>query len=62
MKTLITGATGFIGSRLALRCLAEGHDVRVLGLKRNEVEAEMLAELEQAGASLEFTTDGRSQS
>lgn len=50
MRTLVTGATGFIGSRLAHRLLDEGHEVLLLGLKRNEVEAEYLAELEAKGA------------
>ena len=31
MNILITGGTGFIGSRLALRCIAEGHNVIALG-------------------------------
>ncbi|HSG98126.1 MAG TPA: NAD-dependent epimerase/dehydratase family protein [Woeseiaceae bacterium] len=31
MKVLITGGTGFIGSRLAFRCAETGHDVAVLG-------------------------------
>ena len=28
MKVLVTGVTGYVGSRLAARLLAEGHDVR----------------------------------
>ena len=40
MKVLITGGTGFIGSRLALRCLQRGQSVRVLGQERNAAEAE----------------------
>ena len=31
MRVLITGGTGFIGSRLALRCLERGFDVSILG-------------------------------
>ena len=31
MKALITGGTGFIGSRLALRLLDAGHEVLALG-------------------------------
>ena len=30
MKVLITGATGFLGSHLTRRMIAEGHDVRIL--------------------------------
>ena len=51
MQTLVTGATGFIGSRLAHRLLDEGHAVRLLGLRRNEVEEAYLAELEARGAT-----------
>jgi nucleoside-diphosphate-sugar epimerase len=36
MRILITGATGFIGSRLALRARAGGHDVVVAGRRLNE--------------------------
>jgi dihydroflavonol-4-reductase len=39
MKTLITGGTGFIGSRLALKCLERGDSVRVLGQENTEAEA-----------------------
>lgn len=41
MKVLITGGTGFIGSRLALRCVEHGHQVSVLGREdASEVEIE----------------------
>jgi len=36
MKILVTGATGFIGSRLALRARAGGHDVLATGRRLNE--------------------------
>jgi nucleoside-diphosphate-sugar epimerase len=52
MKTLITGATGFIGSRLALRCLDEGMAVRGLGRRRSPVEEENARELEGRGAQI----------
>jgi nucleoside-diphosphate-sugar epimerase len=38
MKVLITGGTGFIGSRLALHSLEKGHDVRILGQTNNAAE------------------------
>lgn len=40
MKTLITGGTGFIGSRLALRLLAEGNQVRIFGRTNTPAEEE----------------------
>lgn len=51
-RTLITGGTGFIGSRLAFRCLAEGHEVRVLGQENTPAEAENRRELEARGARM----------
>lgn len=47
MKVLITGATGFIGGRLARRLLEDGHEVRALA--RNPDKAEPLR---AAGAEL----------
>lgn len=52
MKTLITGATGFIGSRLALRCLEEGMAVCGLGRRRNPIEHENARDLEARGAEV----------
>jgi nucleoside-diphosphate-sugar epimerase len=40
MEVLITGGTGFIGSRLALRCLEKGYAVRVLGQENTVAEVE----------------------
>jgi len=39
MNTLITGGTGFIGARLAQRCLQRGDTVTVLGRENTEAEA-----------------------
>ena len=44
MKIFLTGATGFIGGSVALRLVAEGHDVH--GLTRSEISA---AALHKAG-------------
>lgn len=49
MKVLITGATGFIGSRLALRCQGEGMQVLALGRRHSPIEEENAQELEARG-------------
>jgi len=49
MKILVTGGTGFIGSRLALRVRGEGHDVVVAGQLNSDAERARAAELERAG-------------
>lgn len=51
-RTLITGATGFIGSRLGLRCLDEGMEVRGLGRRQSVVEHENARDLETGGAEI----------
>jgi dihydroflavonol-4-reductase len=52
MKLLITGGTGFIGSRLALRVRGEGHDVVVAGQLNSDAERARAAELERAGVAI----------
>lgn len=48
-RTLVTGATGFIGCRLCEFLREAGRPVRAVGLVRNEVEKERAAGLEHAG-------------
>jgi nucleoside-diphosphate-sugar epimerase len=52
MHVLITGGTGFIGSRLALRCLERGDAVRILGQQNNAAEAEASKNLRARGAEI----------
>jgi dihydroflavonol-4-reductase len=52
MHVLITGGTGFIGSRLALRLLDSGARVRVLARRNNTGEAETAAALVARGVEL----------
>src|SRR5690606_32189187 len=52
MKILITGGTGFIGSRLALKCLQHGHKVRTLALERCGLEETNAREIAAAGAEV----------
>ncbi len=49
MRILMTGGTGFIGSRLALHARAQGYEPVVLGLARNPAEQANREELEAAG-------------
>ncbi len=51
-RVLITGGTGFIGSRLALKCAAEGETVRVLGQRNTPVEGQNQSELESKGIEI----------
>ena len=52
IKVLITGGTGFIGSRLSLKCLERGDSVRVLGQVNTTVEASNKELVEAAGAQV----------
>jgi len=50
MNVFITGGTGFIGSRLALRCLASGDNVVVYGQENTPAEKQNRKTIEDAGA------------
>ena len=52
MKVLITGGTGFIGSRLALRSMERGHDVVILGQVNNPAEEQNCQLVESKGAKV----------
>jgi dihydroflavonol-4-reductase len=53
MKMLITGGTGFIGSRLALHARGQGHDIVVAGQLNSDAERARSQELDSAGISVE---------
>lgn len=50
MNVLITGGTGFIGSRLALKCLERGDYVRILAPENTDAERVNRKAIETAGA------------
>jgi dihydroflavonol-4-reductase len=52
LNVLITGGTGFIGSRLGLRCLADGHQVLILGQENTPAESFNRKVLEEKGARI----------
>ena len=52
MKVLITGGTGFIGSRLALRCLQIGDSVTVFGQENTAAEVANRRLVEARGAEV----------
>ena len=52
VRIVITGGTGFIGSRLALRCAADGYSVRVFALARTQAENETKRAVEEAGVEV----------
>ncbi|MCH7476194.1 MAG: NAD-dependent epimerase/dehydratase family protein, partial [Gemmatimonadetes bacterium] len=51
-RILITGGTGFIGSRLALACLQSGHTVTILGQQNTPAESQNRELLEQEGCNV----------
>jgi nucleoside-diphosphate-sugar epimerase len=53
MTVLVTGGTGFIGSRLALEARAQGREVVVAGQLNSVPERERARELEAAGVRIE---------
>jgi nucleoside-diphosphate-sugar epimerase len=52
MKVLVTGGTGFIGSRLARRCKQRGDEVVVLAQVNTQAEKENTDELKAEGISI----------
>lgn len=52
MNVLITGGTGFIGSRLALKCLERGDSVTVFGQENTSAEVENRQLMESRGAEV----------
>jgi len=52
MQVLITGGTGFIGTRLALACREAGEEVRVLGQTNTPAESSNADGLREAGVEL----------
>ncbi|MEK0085041.1 NAD-dependent epimerase/dehydratase family protein [Benzoatithermus flavus] len=55
MRLLITGGTGFIGSRTALWAKALGHEVRVTGMRNTPAETANHDELRSAGIEVLLT-------
>jgi dihydroflavonol-4-reductase len=53
MKILITGATGFIGSRLALEAQRLGHDIVASGQLNSDAERTRAGELTSAGIAIQ---------
>lgn len=52
MKVMITGGTGFIGARLAIKCLEDGDKVTILGQVNNPAEEENRALIEAQGGEI----------
>ena len=56
LNVLITGGTGFIGSRLGLRCLESGHSVLILGQENTPAESSNRKLLEEKGARIRLAS------
>ncbi|HEU4618308.1 MAG TPA: NAD-dependent epimerase/dehydratase family protein [Gammaproteobacteria bacterium] len=54
MKALVTGATGFIGARLAEQLAKGGHEVVAFGAENTELETRRRRALEAAGVGVEL--------
>jgi nucleoside-diphosphate-sugar epimerase len=54
MKALVTGATGFIGARLAQRLADGGHEVVAFGGENTQLETRRRRALEAAGVAVEI--------
>ena len=52
MRVLITGGTGFIGSRLAPKSLEKGDEVRTLSQENTAAEKENREAIDKAGATV----------
>lgn len=52
MNVLITGGTGFIGTRLVTKCIERGDSVKVLGQTNNAVENENYKKIKDLGAEV----------
>src|SRR5947207_14375507 len=51
-RVLVTGGTGFIGSRLALACAQSGENVRVFAQRNTPAERQNCQQLEQHGITI----------
>jgi dihydroflavonol-4-reductase len=56
MQALITGATGFIGARLAEKLVADGCEVRAFGAENTPLETARRRALEERGIDVEIGT------
>jgi dihydroflavonol-4-reductase len=58
MKALVTGATGFIGARLAEKLVRSGHEVIAFGAENTDLEALRRRSLENSGVTVEIGSIG----